>query len=314
MSERKENKHTVLKVIGLTAAAGAAAYGGFGYYVFRNVFDLQHSKLVNNKTGVKRLTTGVGEKNEWYAHSVRDDEFLDSYDGLKLHALRITNHPDSHHWVILLHGLGSYSGGMLDYLYEADHRGFNILAPDSRGCGMSEGQYDGLGWCEHYDLISWINYLINIDPDAEIALFGIDIGGVAVMNAVGDYIPKNVKCAVEDSGFSGMREIVSHFITRSCKVDGKPFLPAVDFYVKQFLHFSMNDVSTKRQLKQSVTPMLFMHGTEDEVIPSSMVFDNYYACASEKELYTAEGAGFGETSSQPDYFDAAFSFIGNYIK
>ena len=311
MAEKK--KHTILKIAGATAIAGTAAYAGAGYYVFRNVFDLQKSAFYAEKTGVKRLPSGTGEKNEWFAHSTRDDEFLDSYDGLKLHALRITNHPESHKWLLLMHGIGSYSGGMLDHMYEADHRDFNILAPDARGCGMSEGQYTGLGWCEHYDLISWVNHLLNIDPDAQIALFGIDAGAAAVMNATGDYLPSNVKCAVEDSGFSGIREIVLHMIRSLCKIDGKALLPSVDFYVRQFLHFSMNDVSTHRQLKQSSTPTLFMHGADDTFIPTSMVFDNYYACSAEKDLYTAEGKGFGEIQQEPDYFDSAFNFIAKYL-
>ena len=40
----KENKHTLLKVLGVTAVAGASAYAGAGYYVFRNAFDLQNSR------------------------------------------------------------------------------------------------------------------------------------------------------------------------------------------------------------------------------------------------------------------------------
>ena len=41
----QEKKHTLLKAIGLTAAAGAAAYGGYGYYIFRTFFDLSRSSL-----------------------------------------------------------------------------------------------------------------------------------------------------------------------------------------------------------------------------------------------------------------------------
>ncbi len=309
MSEEK-NKHTLLKVIGVTAAAGAAAYGGFGYLVFRNAFDLQHSAIYGNTT--KKMLTD-SERREWFAHSVRDDEFLESYDGLKLHALRLTNHPEAHKWIILIPGVGSFSGDMMDYMYEADHRDCNVLAIDQRGCGMSSGKYTGLGWNEHYDLISWINYLLNIDPIAKIALVGQDAGAAAVMNAVGDYIPSNVLCAVEDSGFSGVKEMILHGIRSNCKMDGRPFIPTVDFYVRQMLHFSMNDVSTKRQLSQSAVPMMFIHGTEDNIVPCSMLFDNYYACSSEKELYTVEGAGFRETSLSPGYYDRVFDFILKYL-
>lgn len=314
MSKNNENKHTLLKVVGATALAGAAAYGGSGFFIFRNAFDLLHSNLYTPTRGIKKLPKTDDERQEWFAHSTRDDEFLDSYDGLKLHALKITNHPESHKWMILYHGLGETSLSMLEYMWEADYHGFNVLSIDSRACGMSEGQFTGLGWCEHYDLISWINYLVNLDTNAEIALFGIDLGAAAVMNAVGDFIPSNVKVAVEDSGWSGIRPILRYGLNKYLKIDGRGILPAVDFFVKQFLHFSMFDVSTKRQLKQSVTPMLFMHGSEDDVIPVSMLFDNYYACGAEKELYNAEGAGFHEASLQPDYFDAAFSFINKYIQ
>ena len=314
MSEKEKNNHTLLKVIGGVTAAGAAAYGGFGYVVFRNAFDLQHSTLYGGKQSVRKLNAVNGEKSEWFAHSDREDEFLESYDGLKLHALKISNHNDAHKWIILVHGVGSYSGGMLEYMSEADERGFNILAVDHRGCGMSEGRYTGLGWPEHYDLISWVNFLINLDPQAEIALLGVDAGGTAVMNAIGDYIPSNVKCAVEDGGFSGIKEILNYGIRKYCKVEGKPFLPGVDFFVKQCLHFSINDVSTKHQLQMATTPILFAQGTEDEVVPTSMLFDNYYACASEKDLYTAEGKGFGETWTAPDYFETVFGFIGKYIQ
>lgn len=117
MSEEKKNNHTMLKVIGFTAAAGAATYAGFSYLVFRNAFDLQHSELYIPRNTFKRIEQDNSEKNEWFAHSVKDDEFLDSYDGLKLHALRVANHPETHKWMILAHGLGAYSGSMLNYLY-----------------------------------------------------------------------------------------------------------------------------------------------------------------------------------------------------
>lgn len=312
MTEKR--KHTLLKVVGATAAAGAAAYAGAGYYIFRTCFDLQNSDLYSGMQGVKRLSGGNDEMNQWFSHSARSDEFQDSYDGLKLHALKIMNHPESHKWIIIQHGLGTYSGGMLEYLWEADHRGFNILAPDARGCGMSEGRYTGLGWNEHYDLISWINHLTASDGAAEIALFGVNAGAAAVMNTVGDYIPVNVKCAVEDGGFSGIREIVVSTMRRKMGLDVNALMPSVDFYVRQFLHFSMKDVNTHRQLKQSITPMLFVHGTDDNVVPTSMLFDNYYSCASEKDLYTAEGKGFGSTSEDPEYFNAVFSFIHKYIE
>ena len=305
----KKKKHTLLKVIGGTALVGGASYMGLGYYMFRNLFDLKNSKLYNSDDKKE-----IDEELEaFFEHSEKENDFIDSYDGLKLHALRFNNYPDSHKWVILLHGFGSYSKDMVRYIHEAYEREFNVLAIDARGCGMSEGTYTGLGWNEHYDLLGWVNHLVNLDKEAEIALYGINCGGTTVLNALGEYLPDNVKVAVEDGAYSEAKSLVEHAIQRYLKVDGQFLLPAVNVYVKTLLNYSLTEISTNRQLKQSKTPTLFVHGMQDEVIPGSIVFDNYYACNSEKELYTLDDVKCSETSYCEGYFDTVFGFIAKYI-
>ena len=85
----QEKKHTLLKAIGLTAAAGAAAYGGYGYYIFRTFFDLSRSSL--HTGGPESLPYGYGARQEWLDHSDRQDVFIDSFDGLQLHGHAFTN-------------------------------------------------------------------------------------------------------------------------------------------------------------------------------------------------------------------------------
>ena len=308
-----EKKHTLLKTVGATAAVGTAAYLGTGYYMFRTAFDLKNSTSKLVKPDVKRMDETDKEKEDWFSHSTREESFITSYDGLRLHALRITNHPESHKWILLNHGCGGSLSNMMNMCWEADHRDFNVLAIDSRGCGMSEGQYTGLGWNEHYDLISWINYVLTFDPDAQIALFGKSMGAATVLNSVGDYLPKNVKCAVSDSAYSEIKKQLLYSGKKYFNFDCSLLMPSVDLYVKNFLHFSISEVSTNRQLRQSFTPVLFIHGSEDEVVPTSDVFDNYYACSSEKDLYVVEGSGHFGTDKAPGYFDRVFDFIAKYM-
>ena len=59
-------------------------------------------------------------------------------------------------------------------------------------------------------LISWINYLVNLDPLAEIILFGMNVGAASVMNAVGDYLPRNVKCAIAEGGYKEIKDIIAY--------------------------------------------------------------------------------------------------------
>lgn len=305
-NEEKKNNHTLLKLIGTTAAVAGAAYCGGAAYVFRQAFDLQSSSLFSGKGGTAFLAFTDQEKSEWYRHSDVNDAWMNSFDGLKLHALNMNNHPEEHKWIILMVGPGAYAHGLLDYMYEFDHAGYNLLVCDSRATGKSEGRYTTLGWAEHYDLISWINYLVNQDTEAKIALFGVSIGGSAVMNAVGDYIPSNVVCGVEEGGISEIKTVLRDSITHVIKADGKLLLPGIDLLCKQILHFSINDVSTARQLKQASVPMLFVQGTESEFVPESMLFDNYYACGGERELLTNEDCS-------EDYFGKILAYLDKYF-
>ncbi len=304
MSDKKN--HTVLKVVGATATTAAVAYAGVSAYIFKEVFDLQSSSLYSGTGGTAHLIFTDSEKNEWFQHSDRYDDYVSSFDGLKLHALRICNHPDSHNWVLIDFGPGCYNRNLVDYLYEFDHDGYNILAIDNRGCGKSEGKYTTLGWSEHYDLISWVNYLTNVDPASKIALFGVSIGANAIMNAVGDYLPNNVVCAVEEGGFSDMKEVLRQGITKAMKADGKLVIPGINLLLKQILHFSIDDVNTARQLQQANIPMLFIQGTSTEFVSESMLFDNFYACGSDRELLTRDDI-------QTEYFNKLRAYIAKYF-
>lgn len=43
--------------------------------------------------------------------------------------------------------------------------------------GNSEGQYIGMGWLDRKDMLKWIDYVISLDKNAQIALYGESMGG-----------------------------------------------------------------------------------------------------------------------------------------
>ncbi|MCR5230519.1 MAG: alpha/beta hydrolase [Solobacterium sp.] len=310
---RKENnkkKHPVLKAVGITAGCTAAAYGGYAYWLFRQAFDNENSRFVlpfdQNRTNDER-------NDEWWRNSDKSEEELTSFDGLSLHAYKLIGHPESHKWLIVQHGFHQCTRDMLNVLYEANERGFNLLAPDSRGCGASFGRYTGLGWPEHYDLISWIGRVIQLDKEAEIALYGVSCGAAAILNASGDYLPANVKCAVSDSAYSDLKEEIVYVADQYSDIPSRPFMPAVDLYLQAFVHYSMNEVSTLRQLTMSEIPSLFIHGEADRTVPARMVHELYGACAAEKEIWTVPGADHMQAQYQEGYYDRVFSFIEKHL-
>jgi fermentation-respiration switch protein FrsA (DUF1100 family) len=75
------------------------------------------------------------------------------------------------------------------------------LIPDARGHGYSEGDYIGFAWHERLDYLKWIDYLININKNVRIALFGLSMGGATVMMVSGEELSKQMKSIVEDCGY-----------------------------------------------------------------------------------------------------------------
>ena len=100
------------------------------------------------------------------------------------------------------HGYHDRGLGMTDYGRGFYQHGYNLLVPDLRGHGESEGHYIGFGWHDHRDVIRWIYRLIEEDPSASIVLFGLSMGAATVMMVSGDPLPPNVKCIIEDCGYT----------------------------------------------------------------------------------------------------------------
>ena len=304
--KRKSTLEKTAEAVAAGAAAGAAAYAGVCWYIFQNAFDSRHASL----SGIGQMMRG---DETWLNSSAVADEWITSFDGISLHASRVINHRDSHRWVIAVPGYLQSGLSLLQVLHQFDEDGYNLLALDNRASGKSAGIHTGLGWPEHYDLISWINYLINLDHDARIVLYGFGMGGTAVLNATGEYLPRAVRCAIEDGGYSGIREILAEAIRQRWKFSGTAFLRGIDFFVSRQLHFSIYKANTLTLLGQSTTPTLFIHGDSDSTVPSSMMFDCYYACASAKELCSVKGADHACTVNDPLYFKAIGSFLDKYM-
>lgn len=304
---------TKTKFMLATAATATAAAGYYG------LCQAAYNRFVKRGAGTSLQTEPQSDDSEkqqrlqqyqaWYAGCSTDDLTLTSFDGLRLHAVQIANHPKQHRWAILVHGYGADSLAMLPRAMEFDRRGYNVLLPDCRGHGLSEGSYVGFGWHDRLDLIGWINKLTELDAQCEIVLYGLSMGAAAVMMACGEPLDSRCLCAIEDCGYTSVDQIAAFQLRKTYGPLTKPISLGLGTLIRSRCGYSVWEADCRTQLAKAQIPMMFIHGEEDDFVPFDMVFECYYACASEKELYTVSQAGHAQACRNPNYYSRLFRFI-----
>ncbi|MBQ8999429.1 MAG: alpha/beta hydrolase [Clostridium sp.] len=244
------------------------------------------------------------------------DEYITSSDNLKLHSYQIKNETSSNKWVITVHGYTSEGINMSSYAKKYYDNGYNVLIPDLRAHGLSEGDYIGMGWDDRLDIISWINYILNEDPNAEIILHGVSMGAATVLMTSGEEIPSNVKAIVADCGYTSVWDEFAYQLDDLFSLPEFPILNVSSIVAKIRAGYFLGEASSIDQVKKSKTPILYIHGDQDDFVPYYMMEELYNATSSEKEMLTIKGAEHAKASEvDPEtYWTTVNNFINKYIK
>ncbi len=309
----KKAKKIVLIVLAalLVLTVGALAFAG--NYLFRFALDPQFGGMISSYEEEDLVLEG---KYAWFAES-NEDRWLISHDGLRLHGLYLPQEQESHKYAVICHGYGSipqYEGGFAAKFYEM---GYSILAPAARAHEQSEGRYVSMGWLERRDIVAWVDTLAEQDPQAEVVLFGVSMGGATVMMTAGEAdLSPNVKCVIEDCGYSSVWDEFAVQLNEMFGLPTFPVLDAASLVTRLRAGYSFQEASAVEQLKHTSLPVLFIHGEEDTFVPYSMLDVVYQACASpEKERLSIPGAEHGGSAgTDPElYWSTVEAFLAKHM-
>lgn len=256
------------------------------------------------------------EKTSSWLNSIGKKEInIQSNDKLQLFASEFKLSNESNKWVILIHGYTSEQSSIYDIARHYSDKGYNVLTPDLRAHGLSEGKYVGMGWLDRNDLLLWIDYLLRNYRNSEIILHGVSMGAATVMMASGEDLPTNVKLIVEDCGYTSVWDIFSFELNLRFNLSTFPVLNAASFITSVRAGYNYNEASSIDQIKKSVTPILFIHGNADEFVPVNMAYKLYDNANINKELIIVDGAGHaeGRLADEELYYGSIFSFIDKYL-
>ena len=205
-------------------------------------------------------------------------------EGRHINALLYKNEGEGSEYAIIVHGYHS-SAKAVSYLsrryFEA---GYNVLGPYMRAHKGSDYEFCTMGWHERFDIIDWINYIDRTVNDAHVVLHGVSMGAATVMMTTGELLPPCAKCAIEDCGYTSVYDAYSYKIPKMMHI---PAFPSIDIFRRAIIKrvgFDIKEASALEQVKRSHTPTLFLHGSDDSVVPVEMAERLYKSASCDKDI------------------------------
>mgnify|MGYP000599271543 CR=1 FL=1 len=292
---------------------------GIGYVGFKTAICRGHELDINDREALKgtawdQYYDEIQEGIVWISQQEAEDIYIQSEDGLKLHA-RLMDQSGAKGTVLMFHGYRTHPevdfSASSHVYYECGNR---IVHIDQRAAGESEGKYIGFGVLESRDCCLWAQYIANrFGTDQKIILAGLSMGASTVLMATAHHedrrvrincspeepmevsmtLPKNVTGIVADSAFSSPYDIIKKRIRTTYHCNGRLLTIAIGIWSRMLAHYSLKELSVPDVMKHNTIPVLLVHGTEDSNVPVEMTVKIAENCQAPKQVLLVKGAEHG---------------------
>lgn len=233
------------------------------------------------------------------------DTFITATDGTRLHAYYIL-HDSARHTALLLHGYGKNAISMMHLarMYEQE-LGMNVLLPDLRYAGLSEGTHIQMGWRDREDVSRWIrlsaplfgleervkgtrgefNHTYDLPLSRTLIVHGISMGAATTMFVAGEKQTSYVTGYIEDCGYTSVWDMFARELRAQFSLTEYPLLYTSSWLCQLRHGWNFQEADARRSLHHCFRPMLFIHGTADTYVPTEMVHRLYAAKPGKKTLW-----------------------------
>lgn len=322
----KKGKRTGLYAAAALIAVGICACFAGGRFLLGDALNGRRSRTQQETLVVFALDEEMNNSqadarvNGWLSVVQQEDVSLDTQRGeLSGSVFEPVSQAGDAPWAIVVHGgLGTDRSQVRDIACELSLAGYRVLTPDLYAHGSSAGKIASLGLADAQDVSAWIDWILCRDQDARIVLMGVDEGAAAVLLAAVSNESGAVCAAAADSAYADVRDRAMQMLSETASADGafrglseKLFAAAY----RVMFGVSLDEGDLLHAVRETETPMLFLHGTGDMDVPAWHSEDLRREAGEGVRLYLAEGAGHGTARFlDPDgYYDALLSFFAAAI-
>ncbi|MEG3957941.1 alpha/beta fold hydrolase [Microcoleus sp. herbarium2] len=200
--------------------------------------------------------------------------------------------------VLYLHGNGSNVGANVEHANRFHRLGLSVFAIDYRGYGKSQGDFPSESQVYEDAQLAW-DYLVQqrgVNPN-QIYIYGHSLGGAIAIDLAVRH-PEAAGLIVEGS-FTSTRAMV-------------------DFQKGLFWLFPIDWLLTQRfdslsKVDRLQMPVLFIHGTDDNVVPVEMSKKLFDAAPEPKQLYIVPDGGHNNVAQigGAEYLQIVSQFLGS---
>ena len=223
------------------------------------------------------------------------DLYVQTQDLENLHAWFIRA-PSEKAALLFFHGNAGNISHRIGKISPLIAAGASVLLLDYRGYGKSSGHPSEEGLYRDAEAAyQELTVRQKIEP-SKIFLFGESIGGAVAIDLAAQHPCAGV---ILEGTFSSVKDMAAILM---------PFLP-MHFILKSKYDSISKIVGIK-------SPLLFIHGTDDEIVPYSQGQKLFAAATSPKEFYSIPGAGHNDTyvRAGKTYFEKIIRFIEKNLK
>ncbi|MCI0569292.1 MAG: alpha/beta hydrolase [Myxococcaceae bacterium] len=180
--------------------------------------------------------------------------------------------------------------------------GFAVLAYDQRGHGRSGGRHCTYGYYEKHDLIAWVDAL-GIEP---VYVVGHSTGAAVALQAAA--IEPRIRGVVSLASFARLDDVIREQLPPFARGDA---LRDALASAEREAHFDVDAVAPELAARSIHAPVLLIHGTRDDVVPSSHALRIWrqLPATDNGSLLLIEGAGHSDLLERDDLWERIRSWM-----